>query len=104
MRIVTKDSIKEAQDNSCGTCTFFGKLALCPRRERYAGAIPCRKYEGKIEATSPIFPLLPDTGAGKSKEEIEEAFESPSLMWYLVPFFFGLLGGIVGYVAVKDSD
>jgi len=97
----SKDSIKEAQDNSCGTCTFFGKLTLCPRRERYAGAIPCRIYERKIEAISPIFPLLPDTGVGKSKEE---AFESPSLMWYLVPFFFGILGGIVAYVAVKDKD
>jgi hypothetical protein len=24
--------------------------------------------------------------------------------WYLVPFFFSILGGIIGYVAVKDRD
>ena len=29
---------------------------------------------------------------------------SPSLWWYLVPLFFGLLGGIVGYVGVKNED
>ena len=29
----------------------------------------------------------------------------PTLLWYLVPFFFvGILGGIVGYVGVKDED
>jgi hypothetical protein len=35
---------------------------------------------------------------------IEELIEGPSFLWYLVPFFFGILGGIVGYVAVKDKD
>ena len=28
----------------------------------------------------------------------------PTSLWYLVPFFFGILGGIVGYVGVKDDD
>jgi hypothetical protein len=28
----------------------------------------------------------------------------PTLLWYLVPFFFGILGGIVGYVGTKDED
>ena len=28
----------------------------------------------------------------------------PSKAWYLVPLFFGILGGIVGYLAVKDDD
>jgi len=35
---------------------------------------------------------------------MEEAIEGPSFLWYLVPFFFGILGGILGYVAVKDKD
>jgi len=30
--------------------------------------------------------------------------EKPSRVWYLVPLFFGLLGGLVGYFAVKDGD
>lgn len=103
-RCMDLEKSKRKTEDICGTCAFFGKLALCPRRERYDRAIPCRLYERKIEATSPLFPLLPDTGISQSKEEIEEALESPSLMWYLVPFFFGILGGIVGYVAVKDRD
>ena len=28
----------------------------------------------------------------------------PTLLWYLVPFLFGILGGIVGYVGTKDED
>jgi len=95
---------KRKTEDTCGTCAFFGKLSLCPRRERYNGATLCALYERKTEATSPLFPLLPDTGARESKEMIEEAIEGPSPIWYLVPFFFGVLGGIVGYVAVKDKD
>jgi RNA polymerase subunit RPABC4/transcription elongation factor Spt4 len=30
--------------------------------------------------------------------------ESPTSLWYLVPFFFGIIGGLVGYVGVKDDD
>jgi hypothetical protein len=41
-------------------------------------------------------------------DEFEEADEStkasPTALWYLVPFFFGLIGGIIGYVGVKDED
>ena len=28
----------------------------------------------------------------------------PTSAWYLAAFFFGLIGGLVGYVAVKDDD
>ena len=28
----------------------------------------------------------------------------PSGAWYLVPFLFGLIGGIIGYVGTKDRD
>ena len=28
----------------------------------------------------------------------------PSGLWYLVPLFFGLIGGIIAYAAVKDKD
>ncbi len=41
-----------------------------------------------------------------SREEIYEDRHyhgSPDRVWYLVPFFFGILGGIVAYVAVKDD-
>jgi uncharacterized membrane protein HdeD (DUF308 family) len=28
----------------------------------------------------------------------------PTSLWYLVAFLFGLLGGLIAYVAVKDED
>lgn len=38
-------------------------------------------------------------------EGLEEASAGkPTLLWYLVPFFFGILGGLVGYVGTKDED
>ena len=32
------------------------------------------------------------------------AKEKPTLLWYLVPFFFSILGGIIAYVGVKNDD
>jgi hypothetical protein len=41
----------------------------------------------------------------KSAMPLEEDFvEKPSGLWYLVPFFFGIIGGIVAYVGTKDRD
>ena len=31
-------------------------------------------------------------------------YGSPSAFWWLVPFLFGLIGGIVAYIGVKDDD
>jgi CHASE2 domain-containing sensor protein len=28
----------------------------------------------------------------------------PTRAWYLIPFFLGILGGIIGYFAVKNDD
>ena len=30
--------------------------------------------------------------------------DEASSLWYLVPFFFSILGGIIAYVAIKDDD
>lgn len=31
-------------------------------------------------------------------------YTQPTKLWYLVPLFFGIIGGLIGYVAVKDED
>ena len=36
-------------------------------------------------------------------EEINPATK-PTALWYLVPLFFGLIGGIIAYVGTKDED
>lgn len=30
--------------------------------------------------------------------------EKPSSAWWLVPLFFGIIGGLIAYVGVKDED
>jgi hypothetical protein len=43
-----------------------------------------------------------------SKEaELDETIDDsqkPTALWYLAPFFFGLIGGLLGYVGVKNED
>ena len=43
---------------------------------------------------------LPD----ESSLDLSEERGGPSGLWYLVPLFFGLIGGIIAYAAVKDED
>jgi len=31
-------------------------------------------------------------------------YTEPTKLWYLAPFFFGIIGGLIGYVAVKGED
>ena len=72
--------------------------------ESYAAAT--RTLENRMESLkrakeNPNVLLSPSTGIEKFEGP---SSERPTLLWYLVPFFFGLLGGIVGYVGVKDED
>jgi hypothetical protein len=35
---------------------------------------------------------------------VEAETESVSRIWYLVPFFFGIIGGLIAYVGTRDRD
>ena len=37
-------------------------------------------------------------------DDEDDLVGKPSGAWYLVPFLFGLIGGIIGYVGTKDRD
>lgn len=41
---------------------------------------------------------------GGQHEIALEKSQKPTGLWYLAPFFFGIIGGLVGYVAVKYDD
>jgi len=41
----------------------------------------------------------------EEREQLRTEFvEKPTALWYLVPFFFGIIGGIIAYVATRDED
>lgn len=47
-------------------------------------------------------PRLPSVSSEYESKWVERG--EPSGLWWLVPFFFGIIGGIVAYVGVKDDD
>ena len=57
-----------------------------------------------------IAPISQQTQTWRDKpfEEYEPRrqyqYEKPSAWWYLAPFLFGIIGGLLGYVATKDDD
>ena len=39
-----------------------------------------------------------------STEQKENENKKASLLWYLLPIFLGIIGGIAGYIILKDHD
>jgi len=67
------------------------------------------KIDGSIDMVSQT--LLIDRTVAPIKSELKreilkepERRTKPSAAWYLVPLLLGLLGGIIGYFAVKDQN
>lgn len=40
----------------------------------------------------------------QQKKKIKEISEKTSWVWYLLPIFFSLAGGIIGYFLLRDKD
>jgi hypothetical protein len=57
---------------------------------------------GKLK-DNPEAPQI-DSQPYEQDEEDIVPFEKPSSSWYLVPFFFGIIGGLLAYVGTKDRD
>jgi hypothetical protein len=48
--------------------------------------------------------LLTVSNESTEFDETSNPIQKPTALWYLAPFFFGILGGIIGYVATHDDD
>ncbi len=48
--------------------------------------------------------LLDEQGRLPELESGSVETEKPTGLWYLVAFFFGVIGGLIAYVATKDTD
>jgi DNA-binding transcriptional regulator YhcF (GntR family) len=60
------------------------------------------KIAGSLDLVTRVLirePLLEEKAKATTIEKAE-----PSALWWLLPIFFGILGGIIAYVGVKDDD
>lgn len=78
---------------------------------RYAkGEITKEQYEEmkktlELDSTGLVGTEMPSIEVEPtSRPSYSTHLEKPSGLWYLVPFFFGIIGGLVGYAAVKNED
>ena len=73
----------------CHVCGTTEDLAACPTCHWWY----CKKHD--LHECTPELQNPIRTHYTKPK---------PSSLWYLVPFFFGIIGGLIGYVGTKDED
>jgi len=78
-----------AGQNSCPICGQVNP----------AGSAFCETCGTKLAA------LTPPTGlAAQADIEVKSAPKQTSWAWWLFPIFLGWLGGLLGYLSVKESD
>ena len=59
----------------------------------------CSNCGAEIDARAKICPKCGVEQAPLAKEVVRH-----TAAWYLVPFFLGIIGGIIGYIVIKDDD
>ena len=80
-----KVSEQSVRTRACHVCGTTDDLAACPYCHRWYCKVH-DLHECMPESESPIYNV------------------GPSNLWYLVPFFFGIIGGLIAYVGTKDED
>jgi hypothetical protein len=105
-------SKEDLEEEIAKTQAAIEKLALLLaegkiNEQSYLGSV--KVLEERIKKLSSGVEALPNHHVAPSNipqsSTLEEALtEKPTVLWYLVPFFFGLPGGLVGYVGTKDRD
>jgi len=102
--------IKSYQDEIGRLAVLLAESKI--REESYlvsAKALESRMEELKTARESPgqtttaPVPSAP-SGILDRSNELSSLPERPTALWYLVPFFFGIIGGIVAYVGTKNDD
>ena len=75
-------------------------MAFCPNcgKEIELTTKFCSDCGASVRASSA--PAIQPIG----QQELTKPQTKPTKAWYLVPFFFNLIGGIIGYFAVKNED
>jgi hypothetical protein len=65
----------------------------------------CGSGQKKILATVSTNPQSATASTdGQQTMFLDKPQIKPTGLWYLAPFFFGIIGGLIGYAAVKDDD
>lgn len=67
------------------------------------------RIAGSLDLVNQILVIDQTAKAPSEKAELRELggqakVRKPSSAWYLVPLFLGLIGSLIGYIAVKDED
>lgn len=70
----------------------------------YAAAAKALENRMEILKKAKENPNVMLSSSGGIAESEDASNGGPTSLWYLVPFFFGILGGIIGYVGTKDED
>lgn len=82
-----KVSLQSLRTKVCHVCGATDDLAECPH---------CHWWYCKVHDLHECTP--------EPESSINYVRPRPSNLWYLVPFFFGIIGGLIGYVGTKDDD
>jgi hypothetical protein len=79
---------------------------ICPNcgQENPAGSTFCESCGTKLVAQRPRSSPAPTTAAKPTQTAITPEKKPTSGAWWLLPIFLGWVGGLIGYLVVKDSD